>query len=188
MAERLLFEFDWQAAGAGVRSRELAATWATLDLAVDGEYLTIVEDLDTRSVRRSVSVSVYPLAEWVTFNWWRLLFETDKGPEARPAEGHSLREAGDGFTWPHVTFRVEGRAMRLRWRADRRPNPGWPVRYVTSGEALVSTEWVRRSFESLVEATLVRLGEAGIVDTPLHKEWAALRGLDDEEGGVRSAV
>ncbi len=181
MPEQVAFEFDWQAADTDVRSRELAATWARLQISVDGEYLTVVEDLDTRSVRRTISVALYPLAEWVAYNWWRLLFETKKGLGGSHPEGLSLRSVSDGFTWPNLSFRTEGGYTKLAWHADRLTHSGWSVRYVTSGQAFLSTVQLRQSLEGVVEATLARLDEVGVSDTPLHKEWAALKNLDEEE-------
>lgn len=65
------FVYEWER-GEGVVAPELAATWARLELWVDDNCITQVEDLDSGSARRSIYVSLYPLAEWIAFNWWRL--------------------------------------------------------------------------------------------------------------------
>ncbi len=175
------FHFEWQPADSGVRASELAATWARLDLNVDGNCPTIAEDLATGSIRRSISVSLYPLAEWITYNWWGLLFGVEKGTLPTTGDGHNLRAAGDGFCWPNVTVRSEGGGTRLTWQPDTVRQAGWPIRFLTSGAAWVETERLRSSFAGLVDATLVRLGEAGLDATTLYKEWQVLKELDGEE-------
>lgn len=180
MPDSSFFRFEWQPAGADVRAPELAATWARLELDVSGSYPTVVEDLASGSIRRSISVPLYPLAEWVTYNWWSLLYGVEKGASA-PADGHNVRAAGDGFLWPNLSIRSEGGRSRLTWQADIDRHAGWPIRFLTSGAAWVETEQLRSSFTALVDATLVRLDEAGQGSTILHKEWQVLKELDGEE-------
>ncbi|MGH9066499.1 MAG: hypothetical protein ACRD0J_03120 [Acidimicrobiales bacterium] len=192
MADGLLrFHLEWYPTGGEVRAPELAATWARLDIEVGDRHPTIVEDVGSGAIRRSIVVSAFPLAEWVTYHWWALLY--DGGKDARTqlaetaserietAESNSLRSVGDGFAWPDLSVRRDGDAMQLRWSADREPHRGWPVRFLTSGTAWLGEDELRRALSDLVEATLTRLEESGLTATTLHKEWQALRDLDEDE-------
>ncbi|MGH9129778.1 MAG: ImmA/IrrE family metallo-endopeptidase [Acidimicrobiales bacterium] len=187
-----LFRFEWQATGDGVRAAELAATWARLEVSCEtGPPLTVVEDLQGGSIRRSIYVSLYSLAEWIAFNWWGLLFGSRKGPwsernsdaasDLTESGANRLRSAGDGFLWPDLSIEADGDGTLLSWREDGIAHPGWPIKFLTSGTALVDTSWLRDSLVEVVESTLTRLDEAGLEATTLHKEWSVLQGLDPEE-------
>lgn len=187
-----LFTFDWDAeATDSIASKELAATLARIEIGANGRFATIAEDLQNGSIRRSVNVPLYPLAEWIVFNWWELAFgaRSDRtlngsrqtGGTERRARVHNLRSAGDGFCWPDMLIAPEGGMVRLEWHADREVLAGRGIRFVTDGVEWVTPEWVRDSFTSVVESVLVRLDEGGVGETPLHKEWAALRELDPDE-------
>lgn len=123
-----LFSFEWQPASEEVRSRELASTWARIELHVDGNCLTVVEDIPTGSIRRSIYVSLFPLAEWIVFNGWDLLFGPGKeslrstvtasNGAAKGGDGSNLRSAGDGFLWPDVAVAAMGGGSLLTWCSD----------------------------------------------------------------------
>ena len=193
MAEGLLrFHFEWYPPGREVRAPELAATWARLDIEIGDRHPTIVEDLGSGAIRRSIIVSTFPLAEWVAYHWWDLLYGGGKDAPTKLAEtgserlesagSNSLRNVGDGFAWPDLSMRRDGdAAMRLQWSEDREPHRGWPVRFLTSGTAWLEEDELRRALSDLVEGTLARLEESGLTATTLHKEWQALRDLDEDE-------
>ncbi len=61
---------EWQDAP-GVRAAELRATWARLEIWAGDTCVTRVED-ESPSERRSIFVPLYPLAEWIAYNWWFL--------------------------------------------------------------------------------------------------------------------
>ncbi len=68
----LRFRFDWEPVIEAVRAPELRSTWARLEAWVGDTCITLVEDVSTGSIRRSISVPLYPLAEWMAFNWWSI--------------------------------------------------------------------------------------------------------------------
>lgn len=195
----LHINFEWES-GEPVRAPELAATWARLEIWVGSECITQVEDIDSGSVRRSVYGSLYPLAEWIAYNWWQLRADT------RPASlqprlwtysalrggrtslnrwlnHHNLRAVGEGFSWPDLTILPEGRYSRLVWRADAsdEAEARRPVRFIRTGEAWVETEALEASLAHLTDSVITRLSEQGITGTALSKEWEVLRHSDAEE-------
>ena len=100
MTADLRFSIDWEPVDASIRAAELRATWCRFELWVDRNCVTLVEDSSTKSVRHGCSVSLYPVAEWIAFNWWSLCCDgREDGPPAQLAR-RNLRSAGDGFLWP----------------------------------------------------------------------------------------
>jgi hypothetical protein len=118
------FEYEWEPA-VDVRSAELASTWARFEMWVGDRCVTQVEDAASGSGRRSIYCSLYPLAEWIAFNWWAL--EAYVRPSALEPEAwsyrrlvgrhsndsrwlrqHNIRAAGDGFLWPNLSIIPEG--------------------------------------------------------------------------------
>ncbi|MGH3160026.1 MAG: hypothetical protein ACRDNF_26090, partial [Streptosporangiaceae bacterium] len=123
MTEDLKIRWEWEAA-ASVRAPEHRATWARLQIQAGPDLVTLVEDSESGSSRRSIYCSLYPLAEWVVYNWWFLqsdarpssLLAQDRGqanpaPRTLPAtmrDRHSVRASGDGFAWPDLLMVPDG--------------------------------------------------------------------------------
>ncbi|GII58619.1 hypothetical protein Pth03_70080 [Planotetraspora thailandica] len=182
--------WEWEPAPS-VRAPEHRATWARIEISVGSDHVTLVEDRESGSSRRSIYCPLYPMAEWAAYNWWFL--QADARParslglqipgnhDARQFQRHSLRGSGDGFIWPNLMVVPEGEQSHLIWHEDRRPSPDRPIRFLSRGEALVGRESVERELAGLISAVLTRLAERGITDTPLHKEWEAIQQADEEE-------
>lgn len=193
----LVIEPEWEAA-AGVRTPELAATWARLEMRVGWATLTQVEDATSNSVRRSIYVPLYPLAEWIAFNWWYLRSDTRPGflpehtwsfarrnghnkHEASWLDHHNLRGAAEGLPWPDLTIIPGVDTTYLAWRGDRSYGSDSKLRFLSSGRAAVSKHLLERALVGLVETVLTRLDEQGVHGTVLQEEWRALQALDKEE-------
>ncbi len=194
---KLEFRFDWEPAEP-VRTPELRATWARLEIWVGPECITQVEDVASQSVRRSIYGSLYPLAEWIAYNWWFLKAHSRpvslqprlwshaalRGPEPQLyqwLEHHNLRAAGEGFSWPDLTILPEGRYTRLVWHADSTSTAHRPVRFIRTGEAWIESEELEGSLARLVDAVITRLSEQGVRESALTKEWQDLRQSDSDE-------
>lgn len=190
------FKWEWLAAD-DAKAPELRATWARLEMYVGTSCLTLVEDVESSSSRRSVFVPLYPLAEWIAFNWWSLI--ADARPAAlmskpgrrgnslfEPAtkkhrERHGLRNAGDGFLWPNLLVLPQGQTTYLSWRADVDINPNHPIKYLTSGDSTADAQHVQRALRHLVEAVITRLHERDVIGTTLETEWLSVQGADEAE-------
>ncbi len=175
----------------GVRAPELAATWARYQLWVGGSCVTQVEEPDG-TFRRSIYGSLYPLAEWIAANWW-LLTGHLRPSATRPAywtwsnlrrypwlRQHNLRGAGDGMAWPDLTVVPEGAVTRVVWAADEDRALG-PLRFASSGRALVRSDEARKAMAGVVQRVLDRLAESDVGKTPLSVEWAEIGSADEDE-------
>ncbi|WP_433516208.1 ImmA/IrrE family metallo-endopeptidase [Nonomuraea sp. CA-143628] len=186
----LAIRWEWEAAPS-VKAPEHRATWARIEIAVGAEHVTLVEDQESGSSRRSIYCPLYPLAEWAAYNWW--LLRADARParsldlwglehyDSRQFRRHSLRGIGDGFLWPNLALIPEGEHKRLIWQRDRFPTSGRPIRFLADGEAFVDRDSVDRELVSVISAVLTRLAEQGVTDTPLEKEWAEIQRADPDE-------
>lgn len=188
----LRLTYEWESAD-GVVAPELKATWARFEAWVGSECVTQVEDAASNSARRSIYVPLYPVAEWIAYNWWLL------SAHARPAgafvprhvrtpvqlplwlRGHNLRGAGDGFLWPNLSIVPEGKWTKVTWFRDPRGEVEASIRYLAHGWATCESDSVQRSLAELVENVLARLDEQGIGQTALADEWRAVTSADAEE-------
>lgn len=198
---RLRIEWDWEAAPS-VKSAELRSTFASLKILVGDEYLTLVEDRESSSSRRTIHCSLYPFAEWIAYNWWFLL------ADGRPAgmmnalrvdaafrsgkrsewERHCVRGAGEGFLWPNLLIWPEGSYTRLVWRPDRGAAPDRPIRFLASGDAMLDPAEIEETLGGVVEAVLERLIDFGLDATPLAEEWGSIRNADRDEAAYCRAA
>jgi hypothetical protein len=190
-------DIAWESAP-GVATPEYRATWALLTLSFESNIVTAVED--TRGAyRRSVHTSAYPLAEWIAFNWWFLTAELR--PSALPVSvwkwsnvanhewlrRHNMRGAGAGMPWPDLTFVCEGAITRAVWHAG--PGlAGQPVTFLSNGDSYLRTSQFIDELSHFVDEVVDRLREAEVFDTPLAKEWQALREADEEEAAFARAA
>ena len=145
---------------------------------VDRIRLTQTLDARTMRVHDGANLSAYRLAEWLTWNWWRLRWEPphqnvqrDRRPEWRQA--HELAGIGGGWLWPNVTVRSDG----LRIGLDALPSPeveAEPIRYLGSRSAAVSAESFEAEVDDFVERVLTRLDECALGGTDLATAWKEL--------------
>lgn len=169
----LRFEWDWESAPE-VRTPELRATWATLQIDVGDVAATLVEDRSSRSgLRRRINVPTYPLAEWIAYGWWALT-----SPTPASHKGFCLADAGDGFPWPDLRLQAgPGYVLAALRRADR---PVEAIRFLSATELLLSPADVERELRRFVEDTIQQLDDAGIAKTPLQEEWTAIVSADEQ--------
>jgi hypothetical protein len=170
----LRVSLEWDDGG-GVRAKELQATWCRLEISVGDRFVTLLRDRRTGSFRQSLHVSAYPLAEWVAYHWWALQAAVAKPGSTSP--GLSLRSVGEGFPWPRLHFAPDGDSMLLEWERSGDDR----VVFEDEGTARVPMRSFLRTATAVVENTLSRLDDAGVPRTPLHDEWHAVNGLNDDE-------
>jgi hypothetical protein len=194
--QELKIRWEWESAGQA-RAPEHRATWARIEIKVGSDFVTLAEDRESGSSRRSIYCPLYPLAEWVAYNWWFLQADTrpsrflsqDLGSLARTSqtlprvlrERHSIAASGDGFAWPELLIVPDDSETRLVWGGDRTRSSNWPIRFLTHGDSRVASELVMHEFELLITETLTRLSEQGVTGTVLENEWVAIQQTAPEE-------
>ena len=174
------FETEWIAAD--VRGRELAATWASLRIDVDGETVTRVEDERARTVRDHVHVPLYVLAEWLVTNWWFLFHEVENpAKEGDPAYArrHALGASREGYAFPDLQVSPAGARTRLAWRSDRLE---WAnVEFLREGATWIESGEFRDRCSEFVDLVVRRLAALNVEGTLLQEEWAAIRTAGADE-------
>jgi hypothetical protein len=189
----------WFSDPTGVRAPELAATWGSCEISADDRTITLVEDSITGLSRRYIVGSLYPLAEWIVYNWWALQWDYRASDFVKHSFGgsvrngpselyrtHNVSQAGDGFAWPSLWIAPTDSGTLLRWDSG---NGNGRVKFLSSGFAKAHTEELMATLARFVDQVVDRLAQEGIDDTPLNKEWEAVLGADaDEAEFYRSAA
>ena len=178
---KLTLDFEW-IDPAGARGPELRATWASLQISVDGNAVTRLIDDVSRSVRSHLFLPLYPVAEWFANHWWFLFHEVET-PGRSNAElyekRHNLRHGAEGFALPSLTIQPVGDQVRLIWQPVRLEAQN--LEFTASGAVQVSTAELRQTLSDFIGTVLRRLQEQGIEETPLEREWNGIQAADEEE-------
>ncbi len=171
-----VIKYDWEDP-LDARGSELRATWARLEIHVNGEVVTRVFDEISRSVRDAVYVPLYPLAEWLATQWWPLWNESADHPgyESR----HSFVSAREGYALPPLKITPAGSIVMLSWFPERLPSHY--REFIGRGIFWAETKTVKKQISSLINAVISRLEEQSITESLLQQEWQAILSADREE-------
>lgn len=178
---KLRLDFEWLDP-AGAEGEELRATWASLSILLDDVPVTELLDRRTRSVRSRVFLPLFPLAEWLTKNWWFLQSEAGLPEYSENREfdlRHNLRWAREGFALPSLRFVTLGENVEARWQPLDIPDAG--IKFLADGVAELSAESFVKSLRDFINAVVTRLDDCGLSQTSLHEEWLAIERLDADE-------
>ena len=175
------FEFDWMDAS-GIRGRELAATWATLKVRVNGSIVTRVHDTRAKTVRDFVNVPLYPLAEWLVDNWWFLkqeILNPAKENDPQFHRRHSLCANREGYAYPKLEVIPFGTRTQVVWKNGRSPWTG--VEFLNGGKESIDTGEFQETCAEFIDQVVRRLMSLGVEESFLQQDWEAIRGADDDE-------
>jgi hypothetical protein len=153
-----------------------ACTSAELVIIVDDVAVTRLLDMGSRTVTDRARVPLYPLAEWLAANWWRLHAEAPyEGGGYPPLDwrlSHDLSAIGGGFVWPRLRFASDGQTIQATARAAR--NAPWePVRHLNDLQPAraVTVQNFDRAVEELINLVLRRMNDLGVPAEPLASIW-----------------
>lgn len=174
-------DFEW-IDPAGAKGPELRATWARLQLLVDGEPITRHLDTVSKTVGDSVFLPLYPLGEWVATHWWFLMNEIET--PGRKTEGdyssrHNLHSASEGFAIPSALITPLGSTVRIDWSPAGFPHQR--IEFVGQGTASISSDDFAKVFSDFLASVTSKLTDSGITDTLLQGEWKAILETASEE-------
>jgi len=171
------FKIDFQFSdGTGARSQELAATWADVKILLGGRVLTERQDQRIKKIRDSLSIPLYPVAEWLAANWWSLCFE-DRARSG--AARHSLLEAREGFPLPNLSFHPQGEQMLLV--CDPIQHLPSKSRFLNGARQLVPKSALVEEFKRLIEAVVQNLEESTVTTTFLQREWMRILASESDQ-------
>lgn len=171
---RLEFKIDDWIAGDNPDPR-CAGTSAEFVLLVNDVPATRLYDSWSRTVTDRARLPLYPIAEWLAINWWRLHaeapFEVGSRPPANWRMSHDLPGIGGGLVWPRVRFASDDVHVFVSARALR--NAPWePVRHLND---IPPTPIMPNDFDyaasKLISSVLARLDALGTPAEPLATIW-----------------
>ncbi len=162
-----IIHFDWLPRDYG--DSIARATLAELMITADGLIATEMADLLAKTVRSSVRVSAFALAQWFVSNWWRLLWEPERNTPSWKMS-HKIGAAGEGYLWPDITFVSDGESIRVSGRATHITSQE-PVRYLNNFDVLVPVHEFESRLNSFIEAVIGRLSNMRIDAAGLDELW-----------------
>src|SRR4051794_13820225 len=95
----------WLAGGDGDDLDRATLGSLRISAGAEGVPVTEVEDKLAQTVRPHINVPIYPVAQWLLANWWRLRWEGRPNKPSRAWRcAHSLAAIGGDHAWPAVEF------------------------------------------------------------------------------------
>lgn len=185
---KLALDFEW-IDPAEAKGPELRATWARLQISLDGNAITRLIDDASRSVRSSLYLPLYPLAEWIVTHWWFLFFEVEtpgRGTSDQYDRRHNLRYGAEGFALPSLAIQPMGEWIGLVWHPVRLDVQN--LEFTASGVGYILAVDLHQTLSDFITAVLRRLHEQGVEDTLLAREWNDIQAVDPQEQEFCSAV
>lgn len=185
------FQVDWQAEGANAAAEE-RATVADLCILIGADNACVYEQPRRRGKNRTtdrhrsvrnfqhVTVSVYPLAEEIAFNWWRLFGGRDD--ELRLLDGRG------GYALPDVRLAFDGSGFDVRCLPATYENP--EVRFTHRGDERLTRVEAETALTDFLQHVVARLAVDEIRDTGLQMRWERVLAsrLDAEESAFCEAA
>lgn len=133
-------------------------------------------DSFSKTVRKDIYVSAYPLALWIAYNWWRLNYEPY--PESRRLaelsyewrSAHELAAAGDGFVWPPLRFWFDGRKIIADMKPTTEESPS-NAQFRNGGFGVISPKDFEAGLAGFIDVAVTRLKQTGFSETELQILW-----------------
>lgn len=156
-------------------SPEEVATLGELRISCNQDLLTEAPGDTADQLRQGPFLPLYPLADWLAWNWWRLFWEPfrrfpSKELEKRVdwEEAHCVSSLRGGWLWPDILIRSDGYRVALDVHSSRASHHGSDRTFIVSAG----------TFEACVDdfagQVLDRLGNHSLGDTDLHSTWKEL--------------
>lgn len=123
--------------------------------------ITEVEDTLARSVRPHIHVAVYPLANWLLVNWWRLRWEPEPRAVSQPSfdwlRAHSMAAIGGDYVWPAAQFSSDGELIQLRLQAETATDVS-AIRYLQDVTVDIPAAHFERAVDRFLDQVEARIG------------------------------
>jgi hypothetical protein len=148
-------------------------TFAEVDICLSGVHICELEDTVSKTVRPTMRVSAYALAQWLASNWWRIICEPERVGSSWEMS-HKLGAIGEGYLWPDLEFCSDSQDVKL----SMYPTPSSSregVRYLNHIQRDVSLPHFEMTIRSFIESVIERLYSFGYKNSALHKVWEELK-------------
>lgn len=170
MNEGLRIAMSWERLEEG--APEERASFGLLSMRHGSVSLTEGIDGFIDSNREGPLVAGHHLAEWLAWNWWRLVHEPKpQGPSAGWGFAHRMSSIGEGYVWPNVTAFSDGERTVLLAKPTH-PAGFAAFRYTTDWRAVLPTQDFVAAVDAFVEQVQGRLRARGVEETDLDRLWA----------------
>lgn len=160
---------------------ELHATHARLQLFLGRQNIT-EHKIGRGKVENKLEIPIYYLAEWLSENWWVMLFEPRKDEDSEDPGfigRHSILTAQHGFPLPALSIIPFGRSIRLN--CSPRKATFANVSFCIDAFGDEFTEGVQITLSKFLNDIDERLRSFGIKDTNFQVAWNEIRSFSAEE-------
>ena len=158
------FSVDWDPAVEKTTDIDMYVT-GDLRIDVDGVNVCAHREGDGRKRFESLFVSVYPLAEGIAMDWWRLFGNRD--------EWYQLKSNRGGYAIPGVRLRFDGAGFDVACGPCRYDNPG--LFFPEGGGEHLSREDVERALGDFLGSVADRLDSTDAPKPDFRVQWDAVR-------------
>ena len=162
-------------------------TATTGRLVITANRLSMTEGIDTHvgEIRPGPEVSGYYLAEWLTWNWWRLRWEPPKPLSGGRSDlnststemvrnwafAHCMSTIGHGFDWPNVTIGSDGYMTEVTSEPSAEPE-AVSYRYIgRSTIEVVRGDQLEEAIDLFVAEVLSLLRTTNVRESNLQRLW-----------------
>jgi len=162
--------------------REHEATWGRLYLPIEGGSPLRLVDFTSKTVRESLYLSVYPLAEWLACNWWVLLNEVYSPVRSTEEEyrfRHCILDASGGYVLPRLWILPQGERVTVEW--EPRATEHASISFIGAGRISLARKRLVAELSAFIDSVCARLEDLDLHDSLLQTEWKAIRSLDEDE-------
>lgn len=176
MSDELTIDYKWLNRAKCTKWEDAFA--AEVGLALGGQWMTELKELESPNTRTHVRACAHTLAVWLGANWWRLRWE----PEPRNARddvdwriAHSVASAGGGFIWPNVIFASDGESLTVASIPRLRPEAYEPIRYIIPLRGRITAAEFESKVDAFMDAMVVRHREMKVNDETLPLLWSEVK-------------
>lgn len=162
---------DWESSEYGTLEEKVTA--ASLGICVNNIYATHVDDTRSRSTRKCIHTSAYPLALWLASSWWRLRWESSfpsKTPPLSWRMAHEVAASGYGYFWPTLVLWSDRENIIVKSLPTVFSDIS-TIRYMNYFYDSIPTSRFEREIEDFIQLTISRLHDCSVRDSELEQLW-----------------
>jgi hypothetical protein len=131
-----------------------------------------------------LEIPAYYLAEWISENWWPLLWEPRKnediGDDQDFLDRHCILAAQHGFALPKVLIVPQGKNINVSAWSRTVPLAD-DVRFLRSGNVVLPRHDIESELRKFVQKVVSRLSSQHISGTTLQQLWEPIEATTDPE-------